>query len=208
VNEIRPFELRSFDEEVEVQQELLRIRAQVKAAEADRDRIREEARREGLELGRKEGREAAAQAERERVGRECAPLAGVLEKAGSALEEARRGILARAERDLLTLALEIARRVLKAEASRGAATPLENLTRALELTARRQEVRIEVHPEDLALVEAYLPTLRRRFADLGSVAFEAAESVGRGGARVRTREGSVDASIAAQLEEIERGLLG
>lgn len=206
--DIRPFILKSFDEEVEVQQELVRARADIKAAEADRDRIRELARKEGFELGLKEGVEAAARAEHERVARENAPLAGLLEKAAAGLEARRAELLAAAERDLVRLALAVASRVIKAEVRSSGAITVENLRRAIELTGRRQELRILIHPEDLAVIEAHLPEFRRRFTDLGKVAFEAAESVGRGGAVVQSREGTVDATIAVQLAEIERGLLG
>jgi flagellar assembly protein FliH len=208
VADIRPFELGSFDEEVEVRRELDRLRAEVKAAEGERDRIREQARREGLELGRKEAGEAAARAERERVARETAPLAGLLEKAAAAVADRVQELSAAAERDLLKLALAVAARVVKAEVRLNPAVAGENLRRAIELTARRQALRVVVHPEDLALLETWLPDLRRRFADLGQVEFEASEEVGRGGVVVRTREGSVDASVAAQLAELERGLLG
>jgi flagellar assembly protein FliH len=208
VADIRPYELGSFDEEVEARRELDRLRAEAKAAEAERDRIREQARREGLELGRKEALEAASKAERERVARETAPLAGLLEKAAAGVEARVQELAAAAERDLLGLALAVAGKIVKAEVRSNPAAAGENLRRAIELTARRQELRILAHPEDLALLEAWLPDLRRRFADLGRVDFEASESVGRGGVVVRSREGSVDASVASQLAEIERGLLG
>ncbi len=206
--DIRPFVLKSFDEEVEVQQELVRVRADIRTAEAERDRIREAARKEGFELGRKEGVEAAARAEHERVVRETAPLSGLFEKAAAGLEARRAELLAAAERDLVRLAFAVASRVVKAEVRSSGGIAIENLRRAIELTARRQELRILIHPEDLAVIEAYLPELRRRYGDLGKVAFEAADSVGRGGAVVQSREGSVDASLGVQLAEIERGLLG
>jgi flagellar assembly protein FliH len=208
VAEIRPYDLGSFDEEVAVREELVRAREAVRAAEADRARIVEEARKEGLELGRREAVELAVRQEGERLAREAAPLGAVLQKAVEGVEACRRDLLAAAERDLLKLALAVAAKVVKAELRAGGAIAPANLGRALELCAKRQELRVFVHPEDLALVEAYLPDLRRRFADLGTVAVEGLESIGRGGAVVQTREGTVDASIEVQLAEIERGLLG
>jgi flagellar assembly protein FliH len=207
MSEIRPFELKPFDEEVRVQADLEKAREQIKATIAERDAIRERARLEGLELGRREGLEIAAVAERERVERETSGVAALLRGAAVAIGQKQAELAASAERDLLRLALAIAAKVVKAEI-KDAKVAGANLRRAIELTARRQELTVRVHPEDLALIEAYLPELRREFSDVERVALEADPTMARGGAVVRTREGSVDASIDTQLAEIERGLLG
>ena len=76
--DVRPFALRSFDAEVEAQADLERLRAEIRSAEAERDRLRDEARREGLELARREAIQAAAA--------ESAPLADLLRNAAAAVE--------------------------------------------------------------------------------------------------------------------------
>ena len=206
--DIRPFELRAFDEEVQAQADLQRLRGEIEAARAERDRILDDARREGLELARREALEEATQRERERVAAETAGLAELLRRAASAIEEKRSELAAAGERDLVKLALAVASRIVKAEVQAGKPIAAENLRRAVELTVHRQELKVQIHPEDLKLIETYLPELRRDFADLQKVALEPNEALGRGGVVVQTREGSVDAAIATQLEEIERGLLG
>jgi flagellar assembly protein FliH len=177
MNDARPLVLKPFDEEVQAQADLLRLRQEIRALEAERDAIRDAARREGLELGR-------------------------------AVESERASLRAAAERDLLRLALLVAGKVTKAAVLAGRPVAEQNLRRAIELTARRQELRVFLNPQDVARIEEFLPELRREFSDVQAVALEADASVGRGGVVVRSREGSVDATIAAQLEEIERGLLG
>ncbi len=204
----RPFELRSFEEEAEAASRLDLARSIVREAEAARDRIREEARRAGYEEGLAEGREAAGRAERERIARESDGLADALRAAAGALEAARVRIAAEAERDLVRLAVRVAERIVKAEIGAGRPVAAANLRRAVELTVRRREVKARVHPADRAALEACLPGLLREVSDLGSVVLEADPSVPRGGCVVVTPEGSVDASVLAQLEEIERGLLG
>ena len=206
--DIRPFELRAFDEEVQAQADLQRLRGEIEAAQAERDRIRDDARREGLELARREALEEAVKRERERVAIETAGLAELLRRAASAIEEKRSELAAAGERDLVKLALAVAARIVKAEVQAGKPIAAENLRRAVELTLRRQEIRVQIHPADLQLIETYLPELRRDYADLQKVALEPNAALGRGGVVVQTREGSVDAAIATQLEEIERGLLG
>ena len=208
MSDIHPYELSSFDDEVKVQQDLVRVREEIKAALAQRDAVREQARREGLELGRKDAFEAAGKTEKERVARETAGAVDLLVKAAAAIQAKRDEVIVAAERDIVRLAMEIARKVVKVEVESVKRIAAENLRRAVELVARRQELQVLVHPSDLAMIEAYLPELRRQFSDVKNIALESSDAVDRGGAIVRTREGSVDASIAAQLAEIERSLLG
>ena len=200
MGDVRPFALRSFDAEVEAQAELERLRAEIRAAEAERDRIRDDARREGLELARRDAIQAAAA--------ESAPLADLLRKAAAAVEERRTEWIAEAEREALRLALAAAAKVVKAEIGAGRPVAEANLRRAIELTARRQELQVLVHPDDLARIETFLPDLRREFSEIQKIAIEAGPGVDRGGVIVQTREGSVDATIASQLDQIERGLAG
>ncbi|HLY09712.1 MAG TPA: FliH/SctL family protein [Planctomycetota bacterium] len=208
MQDARPLVLKSFDEEVQAQADLLRLREEIRAAEAQRDAIRDAARREGLELGRLDAIEHASRVERERVAAETAGLADLLRQAAAGIDEQRARLRAAAERDLLRLALLVAGKVTKAAIRTGLAVAEGNLRRAIELTARRQELQVRLHPEDVARIEEFLPELRRDFSDVQKIVLEPDPAVGRGGVIVQTREGSVDASIAAQLEEIERGLLG
>lgn len=197
--DIHPFDLKSFDAEVQAAADLERLRAEIREAEAERDRLRDAARREGLELAKADAVEI--------VRREAAPLADLLRRAAAALEEKRAEITSLAERDLVQLALQIAAKVVKKEIAAGT-VGVDNLRRAIELTANRRELRVLIHEQDLARIEQFLPELRREFSDLQKIALEPSPAVEPGGVIVQTREGSVDATIAAQFDQIERGLLG
>jgi flagellar assembly protein FliH len=200
----RPFDLRSFDADVEARADLERVRAELRTLEAERDRLRAEIRRDGLEDARREAFEEASKT----IAAETAALGDLLRKAATAVDAKRSELAAVGERDLVKLALAVAAKIVKAAVVLDRPVAEENLRRAVELTARRRELRVLLHPEDLARVEAYLPALRRDFSDLQALPLEADPSVARGGVIVQTREGSVDATIAAQLDQIERGLLG
>jgi len=199
MGDIHPFDLKSFDAEVEAAAELDRLRAEIRAAEAERDRIRDDARREGLELAKAD---ALAQ-----VRTEAAPLAEILRQAAAAIERKRSELVTLADRDLVKLALLIAGKVVKKEVAAGTVA-VDNLRRAIELTASRHGLSVLLHAQDLARIEQVLPELRREFSDLRQITLEASPAVEPGGVIVRTREGSVDATIAAQFDQIERGLLG
>jgi flagellar assembly protein FliH len=206
--DIRPLPLRAFDDEVQARADLDKLRDEIKALEARREEVRDAARREGLELGRADAVQIAAKAERERVAGEAAGVVRLLHQAAAAIEAKRSELAAAAERDLLKLALAVAAKIVKAAVADGRPVAQENLRRAVELTARRGEIKVLLSPEDAARIEEFLPDLRREFSDLHQIALEPDASVAPGGVVVQSREGSVDATISAQLEEIERGLLG
>ena len=67
MTDIRPFPLRSFEDEALVRADFDKARDILRAALAEREKIRERARLEGFELGLADGRQAAAAAERELV---------------------------------------------------------------------------------------------------------------------------------------------
>jgi flagellar assembly protein FliH len=192
----------SFEEEARARADEI-----VRAARAEADRVREEARREGFDRGRDEGRAQAAREERERVAAEAAALRAILEEAARALLARRDEFLAAAERDLVRLAVAIAGKIVRAEVQSGRKVAPAAVRRAVELAGRRRELRVLLHPEDLALVDADLPALRRDFPQGGPVTLEASDRVSRGGCLVLTAEGAVDAEVETQLREIERGLL-
>lgn len=199
MSDIHPFDLRSFDAEVQAAADLERVRAEIREAEAERDRIRDAARREGLELAKADALDRARA--------DAAPVLDLLRKAAAMIGEKRAEVGALAERDLVKLALLVAAKIVKKEVA-GGPVAIDNLRRAIELTASRREIKVLLHEQDLARVDAILPDLRREFSDLQQIALEPSPAVEPGGVIVQTREGSVDATIAAQLDQIERGLLG
>jgi flagellar assembly protein FliH len=204
MSELQPFDLRSFDADVEARADLERVRAELRTLEAERDRLVDAARRDGLEQARREAFEEASR----KIAAETAALGELLRAAASAVEAKQAELSAAGERDLVKLALAVAAKIVKAAVVLERPVAEENLRRAVELTARRRDLRVLLHPDDLARIETYLPALRRDYSDLQSVVLDADPSIARGGVIVQTREGSVDATVAAQLDQIERGLLG
>lgn len=204
----RPYSLRAFDDEVQAQADLARVREEIRTAQAERDQIREAARREGCEQGLEDAREQAARSERLRIAGEVEALGELLRKVAAGVEATRSELVTAGERELVKLALAVAEKIVKAQVASGAPVATENLRRAIELTVRRTQVKALVHPQDLSLIEEYLPRLRRDFSDLGPVTLEPSAAVERGGILLQTPTGSVDATLGTQLAEIERGLLG
>jgi flagellar assembly protein FliH len=208
--EVRPFRFDSFESQAHAIVEAARAEAGkiVQSAQAEQGRVHEEARRQGFEQGRAEGREAGSRAERERVAAEVAQLQDLLRNVARSVEDKRGELVAQAEREVVRLAVAIAEKIVKAEVKSGEKVAQANVRRAVELVARRQEIEVLLNPADAGMVETYLPALKKEFADIAAIRVTPNASVAPGGCVVVTKEGTVDADLETQLAEIEKGLLG
>ena len=154
-----------------------------------------EARAAGLREG-----EAAAR------NRAAAELQVVIERLSQAIQEIA-GLRARlrreAEADLVRLSLAIARRVVRRELAMDPDALHGLVMAALEKLQGQDISRVKVHPSHAALVKACLQK-----AVSGSVVEVIADPSRQPGAVIfETAHGNLDASVDAQLEEIERGLV-
>lgn len=167
--------------------------AQIAELERRAEQRAREAYANGVREGEKAGRaKASAEMEpvMERMARSIEDMAGVRDR-----------LRREAEADLLKLALEIARRVLRREL---AVDPeaLHGLVLAAFEKLQLQEVsRVRVHPAHVPLLSAMLHDAAGRqvevIADPGSQL---------GGLIFESTHGNLDASVDSQLREIERGL--
>jgi flagellar assembly protein FliH len=107
----------------------------------------------------------------------------------------------RAERDVVELAILVARRVLHRELTvdKGALTALVRVI--LERMARSENWRVTIHPDFVAPIQSAIPA-----AQLSRIEFVADPGCSRGTVLFRSAGGIIDASIESQLEEISRGL--
>jgi flagellar biosynthesis/type III secretory pathway protein FliH len=158
-------------------------RALVESARAQAEAIRAQAAAEGREEGLASATEVVARA---------------------ALE--RQDLLASAEPQLVELAFAVAQRVLARVVERDREAVVDIASRALEAVRQRIDVRLRVHPDDLASLRDAEPRLIERLARARCIALLSDPSVGRGGVVVETEAGSVDARLATQLAGLRRAL--
>jgi flagellar assembly protein FliH len=151
---------------------------------------RSEAWRQGLEEGK---RQAAAQMEAAlaRLARSIEEIAGYKPR-----------LRQEAERDVVDLAIAIARRILRREIQIDAEALLGLVKAAFEKAGQREITRVRVHPAHGAAVRACLGRIG------APEAIEVVEdpSLEAGAVVVETARGLIDASVETQLEEIGRGL--
>jgi flagellar assembly protein FliH len=156
----------------------------------------DEANKESYQRGFSEGRAVG----HDQAAAELQPVMDRLSRSLADLASVRSRVRKTAEADLLKLAIAIARRVLHRELTLDPGS-IEGLIRvALEKLESRELCRVRVHPDQ----EPVIRTLLARFSaapvelipdgtlQIGDVLFE-------------TAHGTLDGSIEAQLQEIERG---
>lgn len=153
--------------------------------------------REAVERGLAEGRERMAQ----EVARSVEPLRDALVSTLEEVEGLRAEIAARAERELVQLAIEIARKIVHREVSVDHEIALTLARVALARLHSHAIATLHLHPDDYNYVAAQ----RERLDASGAIELVEDRSVGRGGCLVRTEMGDIDARIEHQFAEIARG---
>ena len=170
--------------------------AVVAAARAEADAIREQARAEGLALGRAEGAAAAG----DEALAQLAPAVQALSAAAEALVHERAQLADRTEERAVELALELADKVVAGAIEAQPARVLDVVRGALRCLIERERLQVLVHPDDLALVRESMAGLASELGGIEHVEVQEERRVGRGGALVRTADAQVDASLKTKLE--------
>lgn len=165
--------------------------AHVRAAEIER-----EAREAGYEAGRAE---VIARAEAEMASPRAAVLAAV-----DAVHAAREDLAALVELRAVELAVAIAERILGAAIDVRPELVTEVVGSALRRVLSRDRLVLEVNPDDLEVVRAWLGAGAEDGAE--GIELRAERRVARGGCIVRTSEGEIDAQLSEQLARAEQVL--
>jgi flagellar assembly protein FliH len=170
-------------------EEVRSLRARVQQLEAEIPA----AKHDGFEAGRQQGEQKAR-----------AEIAAVIERLNASVAELtglRHELRRRSESDVVKLATMIARRILHRELNTdtGALTALARVV--FERLARAESYRVTLHPQ-------FAPAVRAALSGrlLSRVEIEADPNCAPGTFMVYSDEGSIDASIDSQLDEIGRGL--
>lgn len=162
------------------------------AAKDDLDEARKESYQRGFSEGRNVGQEQAVA--------ELQPVMDRLSRSLADLATVRSRVRKTAESDLLKLAIAVARRVIHRELTLDPGS-IEGLIRvALEKLESRELCRVRVHPDQ----EPVIRTLLARFS-AAPVELIPDPALQCGDVLFETSHGTLDGSIEAQLQEIERG---
>jgi flagellar biosynthesis/type III secretory pathway protein FliH len=157
----------------------------------------EEAYQSGLVEGERRGREAAM--------KEIAPACQELQTLARALADARRERIEQTERELVDVAVEIARRILHGELQQGGDVVIR-LARSVIEAAREEggTLTLRVAPADLELIRTHLPELEVDLADCSLRAL-ADPSIELGSVVLETARRCYDGRPGRILADIARG---
>lgn len=170
--------------------------AVVAAARAEADAIRDQARLDGLALGRAEAMEAAAAEAQERM----RPAAEALAAAAAAVAAERAELAERVELRAVELAMELAEKVVAGALEVHPERVLDVIRGALRCLVERERIQVLVHPDDVALVHDAIDGVAAELGGIRHVDVQQERRVCRGGALVRTTTAEIDASIQTKLE--------
>lgn len=166
---------------------------------------------EGHERGLAEGRQAGrTEGHAEAIEQTSAEIQQLTESWRVALEtweRNREAMQQEACEDVLRFAFMLAERIVHRVIQHDPAIVKDQLRTALTQVGRPTEVTIVVHPDDRPTVQEVLPELSGRLTDCKHVELRDDATLDRGGCRVKTRGGAVDASIRTQLNRIADALL-
>lgn len=178
------------------------IRAQLEAEHAAAvGAIREEAAekvRQAYAEGQRRGEEAGKQEFAEHVASAETAVKQAAESVRQALEESS----ARVEERIVGLAESVVRRILKREAWFDRDAVRRTLEEAFSALTDKEQVRIRLHPEDVAMLNEQSVGFLEQFEGIAQRELVADDAVDKGGCIVETDSQYVDATLDAQLERI------
>ena len=145
-------------------------------------------------------------------GRELQRLesASAVKAAEEAVRQASRlkaAIIERSEGDILELAFAIAEKVIQQEVSVNRDIVKVVLKKAIESVQGRENIRVRCNPEDYASLTEMRPELMGSMDGVGTVEFVEDATILRGGVKVETAVGEVDARIDSQFDVIKKEIL-
>jgi len=175
-------------------------------AQIQAEALREAAWQEGHHQGRTEAR-AAVEAEMRaaweaRADALRAELDGIVTQIGAARE----ALWARQEPEMVALALDIARQVVKTEVTQNPEVVHALIANAVRRITDKDNVRVRVSVSDAPRVKEMRQDLMELMDGLRHLEIVDDRRVGEGGCVIETNAGTIDAKIETQLSEVARAL--
>lgn len=171
-----------------------RAEALLAQARSQAEGLRQAAREEGLAQGREEGKQ------------ELLVAAAALAEGVEGLIRLERRLVSDLAPNIVRLALEIAEKLVGKAVTEDPEIVASVLERAKKDIPESRCSRIWLHPEDYRLLQEVRPDLLENMNG-EKLQVISSDEIGRGGCRVETDMGTVDATLRTQLEEVRDQLL-
>lgn len=165
----------------------------------------------GFEQGLNEGRERGSREGFEETVKQLTPRLQTLIDAWNAAlmqwESDRTCMFLEAKRDVLELALRMARMIVHRHIAVDQSVVADQLVAALKYVGKTSSLVVAVHPSDRELMSKTMPALLEQLGRCEQVALRDEPSLQPGGCVIATEGGRVDASIETQLRRLTESLI-
>ena len=168
--------------------------------------LREAAWQEGHHQGRTEARAAVEAEGRAAWDARGAALRAELDGLVTQIGVAREALWARQEPEMVALALDIARQVVKTEVTQNPEVVRALIANAVRRITDKDNVRVRVSVADAPRVKEMRQDLMELMDGLRHLEIVDDRRVGEGGCVIETNAGTIDAKIETQLSEVARAL--
>jgi len=193
-----------------VQQCLEQLRVEgnkiVAKAKQEAQAIRKQAEMEGRTAGEAAGQAIIEQIVERQLREQLATLLPALREVIEDIRHAKQAWLTQWEKNVVHLAIAIARHVIRRELAVQPEIPLTLVRESLELAAGSSQVRGHVNPADHRALGSQVELFIKEMATLTSAELVPDPQITPGGCRVETQFGSIDQQLEAQLARIEEEL--
>jgi flagellar assembly protein FliH len=157
---------------------------------------------EAYQSGFRQGVEAA----RQEIHQQFTSVLASFQRGIEEITSLRPEVLRLAEEDILTLACQLAKKILHHEVLSNRKVLMATLQHALAYLVDREHVVVYVNPADLEQAQALHTDLPQTLGTIRHMTIEADATIGRGGCVVESAFGEIDARLEAQFEELEHRL--
>lgn len=156
--------------------------------------------REARERGLAEGIRSSEESYRAKIGR--------VDSLSSQLQEEREGFFDRVEPELVRLAVSIAEKILDQELELRPELVVDMVRSAMKRLRDREELRVSVNPRDFEQVRSARDDLISAVDGVRKLEVIEDRRVDPGGCVIESQNGTLDARVGTQMEEIARALEG
>jgi flagellar assembly protein FliH len=139
--------------------------------------------------------------------KEMLPALDAIAAITKAIPLIKKDILAKAEEQMVKLAVAIAEKILNQEVATRKDVVLNVLKSAMKNISETEGMKVRLNPHDFRYMMEAKKDFLQSFDGVRNVVFEEDVSIKRGGAVVETMFGEVDARLENQLKEIKKALM-
>ncbi|MAC18363.1 MAG: hypothetical protein CMJ23_01565 [Phycisphaerae bacterium] len=163
---------------------------------------------EGRVAGREEGTLQGARVAEAAIAERLGGIADGWNQALDAYLAGREVLREESRRDLLRLSIAIAERILGRLPDHDPTLVIDQVEGAVEMLAGATRLRIQVHPDDLPIIEQHFREASSNILSArdSDIEFGTDEDIVRGGCVVSAGDGEVDARLDGQISRIVQGL--